>query len=88
VYLRDRRTGLNTRAKSNLVRLIKEYDLVWPAGLTDEEAGERAGVVSGYWKRCSELRKQGRITATGHSRTTKAGRSARVYRSTMPISHS
>lgn len=44
-----------------------------PAGLTDEEACLLAN-ISGGWKRCSELRKAGKIIPTGHTRIGSRGR--------------
>jgi len=50
-------------------------------GMTDEEAGIRTGMASigtGYWKRCSDLRRLGLIEYTGTTRLTSAGTPAMV----------
>jgi hypothetical protein len=45
-----------------------------PAGLTDEEAAAFVKATGCWWKRCSELRQQGRIVDTGKVRVGSAGR--------------
>jgi len=50
-----------------------------PNGLTDEEAAERSGVTYDQArKRCSDLRRDGRIVPTGRVRLGSSGRSQRV----------
>ena len=44
-------------------RLLSQYS--GTAGLTDDEAAQRADVRTGGWKRCSDLRSLGLIASTG-----------------------
>ena len=50
-------------------------------GLTDDEAGT-ATQITGYWKRCSDLRTRGLIAPTGETRQGRAGTPQRVCRIT------
>ena len=61
-----------------LARLAEEYRLAGSFGLTDEEAGNRIGIIAGAWKRCSDLRRSGVIVATKFTRNGSSGRAARV----------
>lgn len=51
------------RAGSQKALLLEAFRVAGPDGLTDEEAAEAAGVSmrSCFWKRCGELRQDGRI---------------------------
>jgi hypothetical protein len=64
------------RAPSHKIVLLRCYRSVGSGGLTDEEAGERSGLAAMrrccYWKRCSELRADGLISAAGE-RLSSAG---------------
>lgn len=62
-------------------RLLAVY-AEFPEGLTDEEAAEAAGIVTGAWKRCSELRTLRLIEDTGRTRASRAGVACAVYRLT------
>jgi hypothetical protein len=63
------------RAGSQKARLVEAYEAAYPEGLTDEEAAKAAAVPdrSCYWKRCNELRDEGRIEGTGEFRPGLAG---------------
>lgn len=68
------------RAGSQKEKLLALYKQAWPFGFTDEEAAERAGLLdSCYWKRCNELRQDGKIvpacdaSGTPYTRKGKAG---------------
>lgn len=51
------------RTGTHKANLLAAYAAAYPDGLTDEEAATIAGLVTtGYWKRCSDLRNDGRIT--------------------------
>jgi len=50
-------------------------------GLTDEEAGERSGLLAKrtcYWRRCSDLREFGLIRDTGTTRKSSLGKDMMV----------
>lgn len=50
------------RTGSHKQLLLEAYRAAGYKGLTDEEAAERAGLTrTGYWKRCSDLRRDGFI---------------------------
>jgi len=75
---------------SNVIRfgtqryqLLHRFILANDTGLTDEEAGKRAG-VGGYneRRRCSDLRRMGLIEPTGTTRRTDTGHEAMVCRAT------
>ena len=71
------------RRTSQRVRIGQEfYD--HPAGLTDEEACDLAGVPwrSSPWKRTGELRDLGYLEDTGETRATTSGSAAKVWRMT------
>lgn len=71
------------RAGSQKARLLRAYKEAGMHGLTDEQAGERAGMTSvGYWKRCSELRAGGYIAPTGEERIGSSGSAQAVHRLT------
>ncbi len=58
--------------------LLSAY-MASPGGLTDEEAAARSGVTYDQArKRCSDLRRDGRIVPTGRVRPGSSGRSQRV----------
>lgn len=63
-------------------RLLTEYQLAGPAGLTDEQAAFRANIEGG-WKRCSDLRRMGLIEPTGERRPNRSGRDGMVCRRTI-----
>ena len=68
-----------TTGASHRDLLLAQYARAGDAGLTDEEAATRAGLLGcGYWKRCSELRRLGQIRATGELRQQSSGRLAVV----------
>ncbi len=58
------------RVGSHKARLLAEYVRVAPAGLTDDEAGDLAGLPNGAWKRCSDLRADGVIVPIGEKQGT------------------
>jgi hypothetical protein len=61
------------RAGSQKDRLLKVY-AAHPGGLTDEEAAYICGLLdSCYWKRCNELRQDGKIVVTERTRKGRAG---------------
>ena len=62
---------------SRLALLLDLYRAAGGDGLTDEEAGSRAG-FDGAWKRCSDLRKLGLIEPNGRTRLSSTGRRQRV----------
>lgn len=50
-------------------QLYAEFVKAGTSGLTDDEAAQRASLLdSNYWKRCGELRQEGRIRATDERR--------------------
>jgi len=60
--------------KSLASLLLVAYQAAYPRGLTDEEAAQAAGVLAtGYWKRCSDLRKSALIVPTGETREASSG---------------
>jgi hypothetical protein len=65
------------RSGSQKARLLEQYRS-YPSGLTDEEASELAGIKNG-WKRCSDLRNDGRIERIGTT-TGDAGEKVMVCR--------
>lgn len=73
--------SLAIRAGSQRARLLAVYAQHWD-GITDEEAGRISGLSElprcCYWKRCSELRQAGYITATGSTRVSTAGEAQQV----------
>ena len=58
--------------------------VVYRAGsCTDDEAGTQAGLAhTGYWKRCSDLRKANIIEPTGETRAGRSGEQQQVCRLT------
>jgi hypothetical protein len=63
---------------SQRLQLLRAFDLV-RSGLTDEEAGEIAGIRRvADTRRCSELRKAALIADTGDRRPTSTGSMAMV----------
>ena len=71
------------KRESQRHRLLAEYGRR-ALGLTDEEAAELAGITRGCpWKRCSELREQGYIEATGDTRDSSMGAVQQVCRITF-----
>ena len=60
------------RRGTQMARLLAQYSMA-PIGLTDDQAGQRAGLVNGYWKRCADLRRLGYIIDTGTTRETNSG---------------
>ena len=67
------------RRRSQAMLLLAEY---LHGGMTDEEAGMASGLALKpkccYWKRCSELRANGWIFATGETRLSSAGSAMQV----------
>jgi hypothetical protein len=63
------------RAGSQKARLLEVYVTAYPKALTDEEAAQLAGLpmTSCYWKRCGELRQDGKITELSVTRKGSAG---------------
>lgn len=59
--------GASKRTVSQKTQLLVAYYLN-PEGLTDEEAGQITGLINkprcGYWKRCSELEREGFLIRT------------------------
>lgn len=72
------------RAGSQKARLLDAYRGFPRDGLTDEEAAEVAGLrlkpSCCWWKRCNELRQDGRIEPTGAERMGTAGSPRMVCR--------
>jgi hypothetical protein len=60
------------RRGTQMARLLAEYSNA-SIGLTDDQAGQRAGLTTGYWKRCADLRRLGYIQITGTTRPTFSG---------------
>ena len=69
---RDAATQVAPRRGSQMARLLAEYSVA-SLGLTDDQAGDRAGLTNGYWKRCADLRRLGYITDTGTTRLSNQG---------------
>lgn len=69
---RDGATQVAPRRGSQMARLLAEYSLA-SLGLTDDQAGDRAGLTNGYWKRCADLRRLGYIIDTGTTRLSNQG---------------
>lgn len=70
---------ITAKAESHRILLLAEYAAAGTAGLIDDEAGARAGLLhTGYWKRCSDLRNAGVIEPTGDTRVGHAGREQQV----------
>lgn len=70
--------SVTMRAGSQKARLLAQYAAHWFGGLTDEEAGELAGITHA-WKRCSDLRREGYIEPRdGVTRLSSFGESQRV----------
>lgn len=65
------------RTGSQKARLLQQYLVAGDDGLTDEEAAKAAGLyeIEGccWWKRCSDLRRDGFITPTGEVRQGVTG---------------
>lgn len=59
--------SVSYRAGTAKARLLAEYRKAGSGGLTDDEAGLRAGLASGAWKRCSDLRADGAIVPIGET---------------------
>ena len=72
------------RLGDRLEILASVYRAAGAIGLTDEEACEQAGLLDGGWKRCSDLRRLGRIEPTGQTRIASSGRARIVCRITKP----
>lgn len=75
--------GEHAAARANTFqdRLLSAYQ-AYPEGLTDEEAGRISGLENtGYWKRCSDLRRKRLIEPTGTFRVSpNTGEPQRVCR--------
>lgn len=68
-----------TAAAGQAVALLNAYRQAGHDGLTDEEAASAAGLrLTGYWKRCSDLRRLGCIVPNGTTRKQTSGRLAIV----------
>lgn len=68
------------RSGSQRHRLLEQY-VNAGSGLTDEQAGQRAGLAQFgvcYWKRCSELRNHGFIEPLGFTRLASTGEQQQV----------
>lgn len=63
------------RAGSQKDKLLKAYATAYPNPLTDEEAAKMAGLspTSCFWKRCGELRQDGKIVELSQTRKGSAG---------------
>ena len=63
------------RAGSQKDKLLKAYATAYPLPLTDEEAASLAGLpmTSCYWKRCGELRQDGKIIELSLTKKGSAG---------------
>ena len=63
--------------------LLRAYAEAGPLGLTTEEAGIVTGLAddqdSGYWKRRSDLSRQGYLMRTGQTRRSTQNREQQVY---------
>lgn len=74
------------RAGSQCHRLLEAY-AAHPAGLSTEQAGEYSGLSAvrgcGYWKRVSDLHRDGLIEDTGETREASTGESQCVRRITL-----
>jgi len=70
--------SVTIRAGSQKAKLLACYEAHWFGGLTDEEAGELAGLPHA-WKRCSDLRREGLIEPRdGVTRLSSFGEAQRV----------
>ena len=65
------------RRGTQMARLLAEYSIA-SIGLTDDQAGQRAGLTTGYWKRCADLRRLGYIVDTHTTRPSNQGCQAMV----------
>jgi hypothetical protein len=69
--------SVSYRAGSQKARLLEAYRMAFVngwGGLTDEQAAGIVGLERAcYWKRCGELRADGRIVPTGEERRGEAG---------------
>lgn len=67
------------RAGSQKAMLLAAYQNAYPNGLTDDEAAVAAGLplTSCYWKRCGELRNDGKISV-GTARVSRVGGEHRI----------
>jgi hypothetical protein len=65
------------RRGTQMARLLAQYASA-AIGLTDDQAGQRAGLINGYWKRCADLRRLGYIIDTGTTRSSNQGCQAMV----------
>ena len=65
------------RRGTQMARLLAEYSIA-SLGLTDDQAGQRAGLTNGYWKRCADLRRLGYIVDTQTTRPSNQGCQAMV----------
>ena len=75
------------RSRSQKALLLAEYAKAREAGLTDEEAAERCGLLAKpkacWWHRCSDLIDDGMIEPTGETRiSTRSKEENRVCRPT------
>jgi len=65
------------RASAQKFKLLSSYAWTGDAGLTDEEAAAHSGLIDnprcGWWKRSSDLRRDGYITPTGDTRINASG---------------
>lgn len=74
-------TAMVLRAGTQATRLAIAYRDGGP--MTDDEAGHAAGLShTGYWKRCSDLRRGNIIEPTGETRPGRSGELQRVCRLT------
>lgn len=77
-------TDVSGRAWSQRDRLLAAFATSPIHGLTDEEAGVKAGLEhTCYWKRCGELRADGVIAATSETREGRAGVPRTISKITM-----
>jgi hypothetical protein len=65
------------RRGTQMARLLACYAEA-SLGLTDDQAGQRAGLLNGYWKRCADLRRLGYIVDTQTTRPSNQGCQAMV----------
>ena len=62
------------RSGSQKAKLLAAYKLHGRVGMTDEQAADYADLLNTcYWKRCGEMRRDGKIVPTGETRKGAAG---------------
>jgi hypothetical protein len=64
--------AVGARAPSQKIQLLLQFREAGPEGLTDEQAGTRAGLLAScFWHRCTDLRSEGWIEFRPDGKTIK-----------------